>query len=736
MLLLCLCGAVAVGFGIYRLKAPVNQDGVMKSAAMASLVESGQSLCDDLGRVVEPAMKRTQFLATDPQIIESILSRDRAQQTKACNQAITKSTEIDAVALFDADGKIVAINTLYASGKQIQQERVDRILKLSFGARDIIQKCVKNDATSQLLEFQTTCDITPAFFDSTGLSVAYSVPVYDPKNKAKIGVVSSRLRFERLTDLIQHRAIGGTRGSTQFVTDKGGYFSEEINSGRQPAPVSPKVLAGVVLPLLQGNSDYCFTQQGSNYLCLFKLKEFTTLTGGGIQVMVVADDNWLMREMRQAQFFNCGALISLGLFLILCAVYLRSVTSLRQSESWNRLLIDTALDAIIAVDEKFLIKTWNPQAEKTFGYTTKEACGRNLAELILSGGEKDGPSAPAGLALLSADKIVGKRVETRAVRKDGGTITIELVATSVKVGLSGWKFVFARDVTEQRDTEMHLAQAQKLESIGQMAAGIAHEINTPTQYVGDNTRFVRDSFARLMEAMEQQYQLLVAQSPKPWAQRRAEVETLRADLDLDFLNDEIPKALAQSIDGLETIAKIVGAMKEFSHPGGDAKEPADLNAAIQSTTIVCRNRWRSVAELELKLEENLPRVAVLLGEFNQVILNLIVNAADAIAECSATGDAVKGRILVSTRTMGEQVEIRVQDNGPGIPPAVAKKIFEPFFTTKGVGKGTGQGLMLSRNVVVKKHAGELRFEAAPGRGTVFIILLPIGASQTFVREAA
>jgi PAS domain S-box-containing protein len=687
-------------------------------------------------------MKRTQFLAKDPQIVESVLSRDKSRQIQACNSAITNSTEIDAVALFGADGAIAAINTVYASGRPIQQARVDQILKTSFGGRDIIKKCVRNDADQGTLEFQTSCDITPAFFGSTGLSVAYSLPICDPRTGAKIGVISSRLRFERLTQLIQHRAIGGTKGSAQFVTDTGGYFSEEINSGKQKPPVSPTVLAGVVLPLVQGSSDYCFTHQGNAYLCLFRLKEFTTLNGGGIQIMVVADEDWLMREIRQDRAFNCGALICTGLFLILCAVFLRSMASLSQSEKWNRLLIECALDSIIAVDEQGMVQTWNPRATVAFGYTSREACGRRLQELILPRGMDEEHCSLAQLALLRPTQAVtGTRVEVRAVRKDLEKITIEIVVVPVRLGRQLWTCIFARDVTEQRLTELHLAQSQKLESIGQLAAGIAHEINTPTQYVGDNTRFVRDCFVRLLAFMDRQYEMSVPTTPpRLWQERAAEVARLRSELDLDFLREEIPKALDQSIEGLNSIAKIVGAMKDFSHPGSQSREPADLNAAIESTTIVCRNRWKLVADLELQLDKNLPRVAVRLGEFNQVILNLIVNAADAISDFKTDAIAArpgfKGRIVVSTRALGKQVEIRVQDNGPGIPPAVAKKIFEPFFTTKPVGKGTGQGLMLSRTVIVKTHGGELRFEPAPGGGTVFIILLPIGDRQSAVREAA
>jgi PAS domain S-box-containing protein len=736
----CLCagGAVTIVVGICRLRAPASKDGVMKTAAMASLVDSGQSLCEDLRRVVKPAMTRTQFLASDPQVVRAILSGDKALQTQACNTAITQSTEIDAVALFNVDGAITAINTVYASGKPIEPARVKRILGLNFGQRDIIQKCVRNNASTDVLEFQTTCDITPAFFDSIGLSVAYSVPVNDPTTGKKIGVLSSRLRFERLTDLIKNRAIGGTRGSTQFVTDKGGYFSEAINSGKQAPPVPQNVLAGVVLPLVQGSSDYCFTQQGRNYLCLFKLKEFQTLTGGGIQVMVVADEDWLMREVTQARFFNGGLLICVGLLLVLCAICVSTIASLTQSEKWNRMLIESALDSIIALDDKGIVKTWNPQAASTFGYTSEEAVGQSLSELIFRdqpAGEQT-PSASSA-AQMPTGLFTGKRVEVQAVRKDGARITVEWVVTPLQVGAGIWNCIFAHDVTEQRAIEMHLAQAQRLESIGQLAAGVAHEINTPVQYVSDNVHFMQTQFSSLLAIIKKYADYTDPHAPAtPWQQRARDIEQTLKTMDFDFLREEVPQAINQSIEGLNRVALIVRAMKDFSHPGSTGKEPADLNRSILSTAEVCRNRWKDAAKLETDLAADLPSVMCYVAEFNQVILNLIVNAADALAEAAATDASRKGLIRISSRLGPNGVEIRVQDNGPGIPEKVRQRIFEPFFTTKPVGKGTGQGLSLSRNIIVSKHGGELNFEPTEGGGTTFVIRLPIGEPQQMLKEAA
>ncbi len=290
--------------------------------------------------------------------------------------------------------------------------------------------------------------------------------------------------------------------------------------------------------------------------------------------------------------------------------------------------------------------------------------------------------------------------------------------------------LLARDVTARKHMESLLAQAQKLESIGQLAAGIAHEINTPTQYVGDNTRFLQDAFKDLQRLLDR-----YAEVPRalvegiPAEELAASLESAAREADWDYLREEIPKAIEQSLEGIERVTKIVRAMKEFSHPGTEEKTAVDLNKAIESTLTVARNEWKYVAEVVTDFDPSLPLVPCLPGELNQVILNMIINAVHAIAEVVDTQAGEKGTIRVSTRQVGEEVEIRLSDNGTGIPEAIRGKIFDPFFTTKEVGKGTGQGLAISRSVIVDKHAGSIAVESETGKGTTFIIRLPIADSE-------
>jgi len=291
----------------------------------------------------------------------------------------------------------------------------------------------------------------------------------------------------------------------------------------------------------------------------------------------------------------------------------------------------------------------------------------------------------------------------------------------------------SRDITadkkaelERQRMELQLRQSQKLESVGQLAAGIAHEINTPTQYVGDNTRFVKDSFTAIVKVLKSHEALLAAAKQNAVTpELLARSEELLATSDLDYLYMQIPSALEETLEGVERVSKIVRAMKEFSHPGGKEKTPADLNHAIESTAAVARNEWKYVADLKLELAPDLPRVPCFLGEFNQAVLNLIINAAHTIGDVVKKNPGTKGCITVQTQRDGEYVEVRVTDTGTGIPEAVRPKIFEPFFTTKDVGKGTGQGLAMIYGSIVRRHGGTANFETEVGRGTTFILRLPL-----------
>jgi len=305
----------------------------------------------------------------------------------------------------------------------------------------------------------------------------------------------------------------------------------------------------------------------------------------------------------------------------------------------------------------------------------------------------------------------------RAVEGGGRLERVVLVVSDVTVALANER--------SELKMEAELRQAQKLESVGRLASGIAHEINTPVQFVADSCRFLRDGIADVKTVMGRYQAILVPAAGTSGAASEALAAVAEAEqaVDLPYLLEHMPSAADRAIEGLERVATIVRAMKEFAHPDTKEMIEVDLNQALASTLIIARNEYKYVAEVQTDLGA-LPPVVCHPGEVNQVFLNILVNAAHAIGERVAGGGG-RGLITVATRLDGDAVVVAIGDSGNGIPACIRERIFDPFFTTKEVGKGTGQGLWLARSAVCDKHGGQLTFETELGKGTTFFVRLPV-----------
>ncbi|MFQ5731527.1 MAG: PAS domain S-box protein [Planctomycetaceae bacterium] len=405
----------------------------------------------------------------------------------------------------------------------------------------------------------------------------------------------------------------------------------------------------------------------------------------------------------------------------------RTESALRASHKYVRNIIDSMIGSLIVVASDGRIVMVNMATCEMLGYTEDEMIGMPAGTLFE---EEDNALFVLFFQALAESRESCARTGAGHVNgaegwyatKDGRRVPVTFSASVMRDdnrAIQGFVCV-AQDNTEHKQLQCELAQAQKLESVGQLAAGIAHEINTPTQYVGDNTRFLKDGFGDLCTTLDKFETLLqAAKNGTVDEQLVAEVEATLEQADVEYLREEIPQAIDQSLDGVERVAKIVRAMKEFSHPGGDEKSLVNLTEAIETTITVARNEWKYVAEIATDFDSELPQVSCLPGELNQVFLNLIVNAAQAIGDALGDDATNKGTITVGTRRDGEWAVIFVRDTGTGIPDDVRARIFDPFFTTKEVGKGTGQGLAIARSVVVDKHGGTIDCETEPGQGTTF-----------------
>ena len=380
---------------------------------------------------------------------------------------------------------------------------------------------------------------------------------------------------------------------------------------------------------------------------------------------------------------------------------------------------------LIEIDNAGLIKQWNKTAEQTFMISASSVLGSSFSDLDFHIWDWEHIMDGIMACEQSSHPVTLENVQFRQSSRKEGVLKVNLSQLYTEDGSPLGIVLLGEDITERQQLEAQLSLAQKMESIGQLAAGIAHEINTPTQFVSDNLRFLTESFQDLQKVLVV-YDQVVHALPRDAvdAQLLETMETTLAEADLTYVAEEIPKALQQSLDGAERVGNIVRAMKEFSHPGTTEKKPVDLNQAIESTITVARNEWKYVAEVVTQLEPTLPLVPCLPGELNQVILNLLINAAHAIGDVVQQAEGQKGLITITTQRLAESVEIRIADTGAGIPEAARQKIFDPFFTTKEVGKGTGQGLAIAHDVIVNKHGGRLFFETEIGTGTTFVIQLP------------
>jgi PAS domain S-box-containing protein len=414
--------------------------------------------------------------------------------------------------------------------------------------------------------------------------------------------------------------------------------------------------------------------------------------------------------------------------------FLRDVTerravarSMESSETLHRHLAEVSVDLISrhAPDGRLLYAS--PASIDVVGMSPEELLGSNSLELV----HPDDVTALIGAGGAMADVPDREEITFRLRHRDGHWVWVEAVPSLLRDGDGTVTEIqmSTRDITDRKVREAEIEQASRLEALGRLSAGLAHEINSPIQYVGDNARFLAEAWEELLGLLGRYRDLIGSTEPMPWAERLAKIREAEAGIEFDYLQTEIPVAVAQTLAGIERVATIVRAMKTFSHPGDQEHAPADLSEALQATVTVTRPQVRDVADLEMDLAD-LPPVRCSIAEVNQAFLNLIVNAADAI---EATGN--RGTIRLTTSVDGGDVLVRIRDTGTGIPDDVLPKIFDPFFTTKGDGRGTGQGLPLVRAVIEKGHGGTLTVETHPGRGTTFTVRLPIGGTQQLAEPA-
>lgn len=400
----------------------------------------------------------------------------------------------------------------------------------------------------------------------------------------------------------------------------------------------------------------------------------------------------------------------------------RDLTEFRCAEIEKLIAAITSL--LIAIDSDGKIFQWNEAAKKFFDIDDSHSIGQPFVELLREYIPPDKITELTEKGLTNLDGKPFNKLEIPIIFKDKGARLLLAIINPI-MNSDGKKLGFlllAEDITHRKEEEHRRNLSQKLESLGQMAGNIAHEIKTPLQYIGHNSQFVSDSFRDIIKFYEIVFECLpeIEQSDN-----RHAVEKIRQSIDqydIEYHIKEIPKACDMVVDGVTTVSNIIRSMKEYSHPGRGIMEKADINKLINSTIMIVQNKIKKILDIETEFCHELPKISCFPGELNHVFMNLLSNALDAIQEKGKQGEP--GIIKIATARKENEIIVIITDNGCGIPDNIKDNVFNPFFTTKEIGKGTGQGLSMAHNIV-EKHKGKIYFKSRVNQGTSFFIHLPI-----------
>lgn len=518
-----------------------------------------------------------------------------------------------------------------------------------------------------------------------------------------------RLMADNATDLIMRATLNGTMVYISPACQKLlGYTSKEIQ--------------GSSLERLWHPDDIkiCWEKSAQGYL--------TLMEGTTVHRMKNKHDEYQWFETVSRQVINNEE--RWGKEMILVS---REITERKQAEDALErereqlaVTLRSITDGVISTDLDNRVVLMNRVAEALTGWPLAEAQGKLLPEIfcIPEGCQTDCTKKNSESGGLCTTHLQGIVLESRK----GDKLSIEGSCAPIlhfDDTVMGHLVVF-RDQTEKQRLQSQIALSSKLQSIGQLAAGIAHEINTPMQFISDNTQFVRKAFQDYIPYYELRKELEEkCRESGCFPELLKVLDAKWKEIDGEYVMTELPVAINETISGIDRVVKLVKAMKTFSHPTQGKMQLCDLNQSIEATSNVSRNEWKYVADLKLDLDPALPPVPCLIDELNQVVLNMITNSVDAIKDVIASNGEQRGLIEISTRSAGDTAQIIIKDSGKGMPEEVMRKIFDPFFTTKEPGKGTGQGLAISHDIIANKHRGRIEVESQPGQGTQFTITLPL-----------
>ena len=418
-------------------------------------------------------------------------------------------------------------------------------------------------------------------------------------------------------------------------------------------------------------------------------------------------------------------------YLGLVAVFLEHSTAVHELARSNerfRHLLEQAPMGMVLIDRQKKVVEINKAALFLLQKDKKEVLGKICQDLFCL---KDGMPCP-----VFDENVEEHRAEVLVKAAGDQAIPVLKSATHITIDNEPYVFetfidIYDRKKAEQEklDLEKQLYQAQKLEAIGTLAAGIAHEINTPIQFISDNTAFMENAF-KSFRSLQDAYKAIIDSCGVESEKERIShaFQEAEQELDIAYVCQELPLAIQHTQEGLERVRTIVGVMKDFSHFGADEKVATDLNASIEKAVVITKNEWKYVADVAVACDKTIPQVLCYRSEINQILINLIINASHAIKDVVA-GTEQKGAITITTMQKNMNIRVAISDTGKGISPEIRHRVFEQFFTTKPVGQGTGQGLAMAYKSIVERHGGRIWFESEVGKGTTFYFDIPLNVQE-------
>ena len=717
-LLPCVLLAVALGSAVRLFGGAADE---LNNGPVAHMRDLAGGMAGDIASLADDGIAKTNALAADPRVAAVIANGDRGAGERLANELLQQSLELDIVSIFDGDGRLLAVNTVGHDGKPVREAGLRALYAADFSGRDVVQECLRNDSTRSAMEFQTHCDFTPALYGSSGLSVAMSAPVVSGAHGERVGVLSTRLRFDRVTSLVRENSFIRAGNSVYLVSDDGHFFDERVNSGLEAPPLAADRVVSVFRSGPGADGEVVW-EEGDTLMLAQRVPVDAAVCRGGIQVLLSASRDWVSASERRS-LVSAGAVLILSLVAVgfwwmyagARANRLRALVALSSERARMSLILENVGEGVLGIDGDGCVSFVNVSAAAMLGRRAGSVVG----------------TAVAGLVPAFADRGVGRAWaldDTLIYQGGGGSFHARVSMKPLPDG-SGGVLSFS-DLTERLETERDLLEATRLAGKAEVATSVLHNVGNVLNSINVSASVV----AELVRESE------VGSLVSAGALIREHREDLAGFLTSDERGRYLPEFLIEVAECLgherarllREMEGVLGGVEHVRHvvsmQQAHAKSPNLLSdvepSALMDTALSMQQE--SLSNHEVRLERAYSSIGPRLLDKHQVLqilLNLVKNAKQAMSEARS-----EERVLIlgvrEVEDAGERwVEFEVRDNGVGIAAEHRTKMFSHGFTTRR--DGHGFGLHTSANSA-KQMGGSLEVESdGLGKGARFVLRLPV-----------